>query len=332
MAIFSKAHSVAIALAVGLGLGLGCAAGARAQERQPIRLLVGFPPGGSTDTVARVLADKLRVVLDQPVVVDNRPGAGGRLATGMLKNSAPDGLTYMVAPNATAIFPTLLYPPTVLRYDLLTDLAPVAMVVSYPLALVVSTHVGVSNVKEYVAWVKAHPKEAVFGTAGLGGQTHFTGLQFGKAAGVPLNVVPYKGNGPLATDLLGGQLAAAVMTAGDIIQHQRSGRVKVIGVFASKRSPLMPDVPTVAEQGVKMDAGEAWAAMWAPARTPKAEIERMQAALGKVLAMPEVQHTLMQNATLQPDFRPAAELGRLQRNELAYWGPVIKASGFTPEQ
>ncbi len=330
MAIFSKLRRTGIVLAA--GLGIGWAAMTAAQERQPIRLLVGVPPGGSTDTVARILADKLRIVLDQPVVVDNRPGAGGRLATGMLKNSTPDGSTYMVAPNATAIFPTLLYPPAALRYDLLTDLAPVAMVVSYPLALVVSTRVGVSNVNEYVAWVKAHPKEAVFGTAGLGGQTHFTGLQFGKAAGVALNVVPYKGNGPLTTDLLGGQLAAAVMTAGDILPHQRSGRVKVIGVFAAKRSPLMPEVPTVAEQGVKVDAAEAWAAVWAPARTPKAEIERMQAALGKVLAMPEVQHTLTQNATQHPDFRPAAELDRLQRSELAYWGPVIKASGFTPEQ
>lgn len=315
-----------------LALGLAFACGAQAQEKPPIKFLVGFPPGGSTDTVARVLAEKLQGVLGQTVIVDNRPGAGGRLATGVLKNSAPDGLTYMVAPNATTIFPTLLYPPAALRYDLLTDLAPVAVVISYPLALVVSSQTGITDVKGFVEWAKAHPKDAVFGTAGLGGQTHFTGLQFGKATGVPLNVVPYKGNGPLITDLLGGQLASAVMTAGDIVPHAKGGKVRVIGVFGAARSPLLPGVPTVAEQGVQVDSGEAWAGIWAPARTPKAELDRMQAALARVLAMPEVRTTLQTRATLHPDFRPAAELDRLQRKELAYWGPVIKASGFSPDQ
>jgi tripartite-type tricarboxylate transporter receptor subunit TctC len=215
---------------------------------------------------------------------------------------------------------------------LLTDLAPVAVVISYPLALVVSSQTGITDVKGFVEWAKAHPKDAVFGTAGLGGQTHFTGLQFGKATGVPLNVVPYKGNGPLITDLLGGQLASAVMTAGDIVPHAKGGKVRVIGVFGAARSPLLPGVPTVAEQGVQVDSGEAWAGIWAPARTPKAELDRMQAALARVLAMPEVRATLQTRATLHPDFRPAAELDRLQRKELAYWGPVIKASGFSPDQ
>ncbi len=315
-----------------LALGLVFACGAQAQEKQPIKFLVGFPPGGSTDTVARVLAEKLQGELGQTVIVDNRPGAGGRVATGMLKHSAPDGLTYMVAPNATAIFPTLLYPPATLRYDLLTDLTPVAVVISYPLALVVSTQTGVTDVKGFVEWVKAHPGKAMFGTAGLGGQTHFTGLQFGKAIGVPMNVVPYKGNGPLVTDLLGGQLAAAVMTAGDILPHAKSGKVRILAVFGTARSPLLPGVPTATEQGVAVDSGEAWAGIWAPARTPKAELDRMQTALGKVLAMPDVRTTLQQRATLNPDFRPAADLDRLQRKELAYWGPVIKASGFTPDQ
>lgn len=324
-------RSLAACLALGLAFAIPAAA-QTAHERQPIRFLVGFPPGGSTDTVARVLADKLQVELGQPVIVDNRPGAGGRVATGMLKNSPPDGLTYMVAPNATTIFPTLLYPAATLKYDLLTDLAPVAVVISYPLALVISSETGAKDVKAFVAWMKAHPKEALFGTAGLGGQTHFTGLQFGKAAGVPMNVVPYKGNGPLTTDLLGGQVASAVMTAGDIVPHAKGSKVRIIGVFGPARSPLLPGVPTVAEQGVAMETSDAWAGIWAPARTPKAELDRMQAALAKVLAMPDVRTTLQTKATLNPDFRPAAELDRLQRKELAYWGPVIKSSGFTPDQ
>lgn len=312
-------------------LALGLAPLAQAQDKPPVKLIVGFAPGGSTDTVARVLADKLRGPLGQPVIVENKPGAGGRMAAEALKNSAPDGLTYMVAPNATGIFQHLLYPVSVLKYDLLTDLAPVAILTTHPLALAVNTKTGVSNAREFVAWAKANPKDASFGSAGLGGHTHFTGLELGRAAGIELNVVPYRGNGPLTTDLLGGQVLSGIMTAGDIIQHQRSGQVKVIGVFGAKRSPLLPDVPTFIEQGINVDTGDAWTGMWAPAKTPKAELDRMQAALKQVLSQPDVRDLLTNKATLNPDFRPAAELDKTQRKELAYWGPIIKATGFKPE-
>ncbi|HUG24446.1 Bug family tripartite tricarboxylate transporter substrate binding protein [Piscinibacter sp.] len=314
------------------GLSLGIALAAQAQDKPPLRLIVGFAPGGSTDTVARVIADKLRGPLGQPVIVENKPGAGGRLAAEALKNSAPDGQTYMIAPNATGVFQALLYPVSVLRYDLLNDLAPVAVLVSYPLALAVGTKTGVDNVKEYVAYVKGKPERGMFGSAGLGGHTHFSGLQLAKAAGVELNVVPYKGNGPLAIDLLGGQVPAGIMTAGDIAQHQKTGDVKLIGVFGAERSPLLPEVPTLIEQGYNVDTGNAWIGMWAPAKTPKAELDRMQAALKQVLDLPDVRDLLINKQTMQPDFRPAAELDKLQRKELAYWGPVIKSTGFKPEQ
>jgi tripartite-type tricarboxylate transporter receptor subunit TctC len=312
-------------------LALGLALGAQARDK-PIRILVGFAPGGSTDTVARLLADKLRTSLGQPVIIENKPGAGGRLAAEALKNSAPDGLTYMVAPNATPVFQALLYSTAVLKYDLLTDLAPVAMLVSYPLALAVNARTGLRNAADYVNWVKANPANGAFGSAGMGGQTHFSGLQLAKAAGVPLNVVPYKGNGPLVADLIGDHVPAGILTAGDIVQHQRSSNVTVLAVFGNKRSPLLPEVPTLVEQGYNVDAGDAWTAMWAPAKTPKAELERMQAALKQALAQPDVRTTLLEKQTMQPDFRPAAELDALQRKELAYWGPVIKAAGFKPEQ
>jgi tripartite-type tricarboxylate transporter receptor subunit TctC len=313
-------------------LAIGMAFAAPAQDKPPIRLVVGFAPGGSTDTVARLLADKLRGLLGQPVIVENKPGAGGRLGAEAVKNSPPDGLTYMVAPNATPVFQALLYPASVLKYDLLTDLAPVAVLVSYPLALAVGTKTGVNNAKEYAALVKAKPAQGMFGSAGLGGHTHFSGLQLAKAAGVEMNVVPYKGNGPLAIDLIGGQVPAGIMTAGDIVQHQKTGAVKVVGVFGAKRSPLLPDVPTLVEQGYNVDTGDAWTGVWAPAKTPKAELDRMQAALQQALAMPDVRDILINKQTMQPDFRPAAELDKLQRKELEYWGPVIKATGFKPEQ
>jgi tripartite-type tricarboxylate transporter receptor subunit TctC len=312
-------------------LALALAPLAQAQEKPPIKLLVGFAPGGSTDTVARVLADKLRGPLGQQVIVENKPGAGGRLAAEQLKNSPADGTTYMIAPNATGVFQYLLYPVSVLKYDLLNDLAPVAILTSHPLALAVNTKTGVNNAKEFVAWAKANPKDASFGSAGLGGHTHFTGLELGRAIGVDLSVIPYRGNGPLTTDLVGGQVLLGIMTAGDILPHQRSGQVKVIGVFGDKRSPLLPDVPTFAEQGINVVTGDGWTGMWAPAKTPQAELERMQAALKEVLSQPDVRDLLINKATLNPDFRPAAELDRTLRQELDYWRPIIKATGFKPE-
>jgi tripartite-type tricarboxylate transporter receptor subunit TctC len=311
-------------------LVLGASLAVHAQQ-ETIKLLVGFPPGGSTDTLARLMADKLGPLLKQPVVVDNKPGAGGRIAAQALKASAPDGLTYMVAPNATPVFQALLYPASVLRFDVLQDFTPVGMLASYPLALAISPQVPAKTAAEYVQWLKANPAKSSFGTAGAGGQTHFTGVQFGKATGIDMQVVPYRGNGPLITDLVGGQVPAGVLTAGDILPQQKAGRVKVLGVFGAKRSPLLPDVPTFVEQGINVDTGDGWTGVWAPAKTPKPQLERMQRALKEVLAMPDVRER-MQNLAFTPDFRPGEEVDAIERKELAYWGPIIKASGFTPEQ
>ena len=313
-------------------LMLGLSLGAHAQDKPVIKLLVGFPPGGASDNLARILADKLREQLKQQVIVENRPGVGGRLAAQAVKASGPAGNTYMVAPNATFVFQHLTYTVKELGYDMNTDFTSVAQLTSYPMAMVVSTSLGVKNAKEYAAWLKANPDKGNFGTAGAGGDTHFNGLQFAKIAGTPMQVVPYRGNGPLVTDLLGGQVPAGIMTAGDVLPHQKSGKVRVVGVFGAQRSPLLPEVPTFKEQGFTIDTGDAWTGMWAPANAPKDKLDQMQNALKYALALPEVRETLIHKATLNPDFRPAEEMDRLQRSELAYWGPVIKATGFTPEQ
>lgn len=324
-----KIWSAILASAV---LGLGLNAHAQATDKPVIKFLVGFPPGGSTDTIARLLADKMSTVLKQTILVENKPGAGGRLAAQALKMAAGDGLTYMIAPNATPVFQTLLYPQAELKYDMLMDFTPVGMIASYPMALAVNAQTGLKTAKDYTNWVKDNPKNASFGTAGAGGQTHFTGVQLGKAIGTDLQVVPYRGNGPLVTDLLGGQVPAGIMTAGDILPHQKAGKVHVLGVFGAKRSPLMPDVPTFTEQGVTVNTGDAWTGMWAPAKTPQPVMERMENALKYALALPEVRDVLINKATLNPDFRSSADMDKLQRAELAYWGPIIKATGFKPEQ
>jgi tripartite-type tricarboxylate transporter receptor subunit TctC len=303
-----------------------------AQDKGTIRLLVGFPPGGASDSIARLLADKLREPLKQTIIVENRPGIGGRLAAEAVKNAAPDGLTYMIAPNATFVFQHLTYPVSVLRYDMTTDFSSVAQLTSYPMAMIVNASTGAKTAKDYVAWLKSNPDKNTFGTAGLGGDTHFNGLQFAKAAGVEMTVVPYRGNAPLVTDLAGGQISTGIMVAGDAIQHVRGGKLNVIGIFSPKRSPLMPEVPTMAEQGFDTGGDNGWMGMWAPAKTPSAELERMQAALMQVLAQPEVKELVLSRLVQSADYKSGQEVDKQLRAELAHWGPVIKASGFTPQQ
>ncbi len=316
---------------VGLSLGLAFVAGAQAQNDKPIRLLVGFPPGGASDSVARVLADKLPTVLRQPVIVENRPGVGGRLAAQAVKAAAPDGLTYMIAPNATFVFQHLTYPVETLGYDMTKDFTSIARINSYPMAMVVSASTGIKNAKDYVAWRKTAAGKPHYGTAGQGGDTHFNGLQFGKIAGLEMTVVPYKGNGPLVTDMLGSQILAGNMVAGDAIQHVRSGRLNYVGVFAKKRSALIPDVPTMAEQGFDTGGDDAWMGMWGPAKLDREQLTRMQRALEFVLQLPEVKDTMQGKLLQVANYAPGATIDKMLADELAHWGPVIKASGFKPQ-
>ncbi len=300
-----------------------------AQDKPPLRILIGFPPGGGTDAIARAITDKLAIELGQAIVIDNKPGAGGRIAAELLMAAPADGSTWMIAPNATPTFLTLVFGPQ-LKWNLWRDFAPVAGLVSYPLGMAVSLNTGASNVREFVDWVKRNPK-ASFGTPGLGGQNHFLGLQFAKLAGIDLPVTPYKGSPPLITDLLGGHVPAAVSLMDGMLAQHRAGKLRVVGIFSDKRSELMPDIPTMAEQGINVSSGDGWNAMWAPVRTPPEVIERMQRAVQKVLATPEMRELLMSKLAAVPHFRSSAEMERAQRAELAYWEPVIKASGFKPE-
>ena len=316
-------------LATGLALTVP-ALWAQSTEKPVIRILLGLPPGGGTESIARYIADKLREQLGQAIIVENRAGVGGRLAADALMTATPDGLTYMIAPNATPTFQTLVFGPQ-LKWSLWRDFAPVAGLVSYPLGMAVSTNLGVTNAKEFVQWVKSNPQKASFGTPGLGGQNHFLGLQFAKLAGIDLPVTPYKGTPPMITDLLGGHVPAGVTLMDDLLKHQNAGKLRVIGIFSDKRSELMPAIPTFAEQGYKVASGDAWTAMWAPAKTPATELLRMQQALQTILANPQVKEYLVTHLSVMPHFRNAQEMALVQREELSTWEPIIKASGFKPE-
>lgn len=299
-------------------------------QPKPIRILVGFPPGGATDAIARAVADKLPNLLGQPVIVDNKPGVGGRMAADMLLAAPADGLTFMVAPNATPTFQMLVFKDQ-LKWNILKDFVPVASFASYPLGMGVATKLGVNNAREFVEWVRKNPGKASYGTPGLGGQNAFLGVQFAKAAGIELPVTPYKGSPPMVTDLVGGHVPSAISLLDGMMAHHRAGKIRIIGVFSKERSPLMPDIPTFAEQGIDVTSGEGWTGIWAKAGTPKAEVQRMEKAIQQVLQLPEVKEVMSQRLLVHPVFRNGAELDALQRAELAHWEPIIKASGFKPE-
>ena len=299
-------------------------------DKATIRILMGLPPGGGTDSIARYIAEKLREQLDQPVIIESRVGVGGRLAADALMVANPDGLTYMVAPNATPTFQTLVFGPQ-LKWNIWRDFTPVAGLVSYPLGMAVNADLGVKSAKEFVQWAKANPSKASFGTPGTGGQNHFLGVQFAKVAGVDLQVAPYKGTPPMITDMLGGHVAAGISLMDELLKHHKSGKLRVIGIFSDKRSEMMPDIPTFAEQGFKVSSGDGCTAMWAPVKTPPAEIARMQLALQKILANPQVKDYLMTRLAVEPHYRNAEEMAKAQREELATWEPIIKASGFKPD-
>lgn len=302
----------------------------QAQNKAPIRVVVGFPPGGATDAIARAVVDKLPGVLGQPVIVDNKPGVGGRIAADLVLGAPADGLTFMVAPNATPTFQMLVFKDQ-LKWNSVKDFVPVASFSSYPLGMGVATNLGVNNAREFVAWAKKNPGRSSFGTPGTGGQNHFLGVQLAKVAGIDLPVTPYKGTPPMVTDLVGGHLPSAIGLLDGMMAHHRAGKIKLIGVFTKERSPLMPDIPTFAEQGIDVTSGEGWTGMWAKAGTPAAEVQRMEKAVAQVLQMPEVKEVLSQRLMVNPVFRNSAQMDALQRAELAHWEPIIKASGFKPE-
>lgn len=301
-----------------------------AQTRAPLRLVVGFPPGGATDAITRALADKLPQVLGQPVLVDNRPGVGGRLAADLVLAAPADGLTFMVAPNATPTFQMLVFKDQ-LKWNSVRDFVPVASFASYPLGMGVPANLGVNNAREFVEWVKRNPGKASFGTPGTGGQNHFLGVQLARTAGIELPVTPYKGSPPMVTDLVGGHVPSAISLLDGMMAQHRAGKIKVIGVFTKERSPLMPDIPTFAEQGFDVTSGEGWTGVWAKAGTSTLEVQRMEKAIARVMQMPDVKDLMSQRLMVNPVYRNSVQMDALQRAELAHWEPIIRASGFKPD-
>lgn len=311
-------------------IGGGTTAGAQqALPKDTLRILVGYPAGGSTDMVARLVAEKVKASLDRNVIVDNKAGGSGLIAIDVLKNAAPDGSAIALVPFTNAVLGPMVNKRA--TFDFSTDFTAVAHAVSYPLAFAVSNSIGVKTWPEFVAWAKANPSKSNFGTAGAGGLPHFFGLMLGRAAGIELNNVPYKGGAQLAQDVLGGQIAVGINTFSEVIEHHKAGRLRILAISSAVRTPTAPDVPTFIELGYKDLEGDGWFAFFAPRNTPLAAIEAWNKAIGEALADAAV-HEAVQKAGFTPGGGTAAALAERFRSDVARWKPIVDASGFKLEE
>ncbi len=298
---------------------------ASAQVDKPVRLLVGFAPGGSADIAARLIAERMREELKQPVLVENRPGAGGRLVAEAVKNAPADGSVLMLTPIVVTVLAPMVF--SKLPYDPIADFAPVAQVANFQFALSVNATLPAKTIGELVAWYKANPAKANFGSPAPGSLPHFFGVMIARSAGLDLVHVPYNGGGPMMNALMGDQITAEIDTLAEQVELHRTGRVHMLATTGATRSPLLPEVPTFAESGLPGVQGTAWFAVYAPARTPEATVRQLNAAVNKAIAAPEVRERFLKLG-LEPSGGTPAELAARMAQDTARWAPIVKASGF----
>lgn len=313
-----------LALAAALATSLLGNAWAQA-DRPPLKILVGFPPGGSADILARLLAERLPAQLGgQGVVVENKPGAAGRIAIDQLKNAAPDGNTVIVMPSGPVVLFPLVFRK--LGYDVNKDLAPVSQLAGFQFAVVSGPKSNVKSVAELLAKVKADPTVATYGTSGNGTVPHFLGVMMGQAAGVELQHVPYQGGAPAMTALLGGHVGFNIDVVLESLEQHRAGKVRAIAVSGATRSPLLPDVPTLREQGVAMDA-TAWFAMYGPGALPREQAQRLSQAVAAAMKDPALARRLAELG-LEPIASTPEQLAAVQKADFAKWEKPVKATGY----
>jgi tripartite-type tricarboxylate transporter receptor subunit TctC len=316
-------------LVLGLPLAAALAGSTRLAHAQAntIRVIFPYAAGGSGDATIRLIADKMQASLNQTVVVENRTGGAGRIGVSAVKNAAPDGLTVLYTPFAAVTIYPFVY--RTLDYDPFTDLRPLAQICTFDFGIAVGANVPAKNPKELVAWLKANPDKAQFGSPGAGALPHFFGLMFGKAAGVEMTHIAYKGGTPAIADLLGGQIPMVSSTASEFIELHKAGQLRVIGTSDVERSLGLPDVPTFKESGIDI-VGTSWYGMFAPAKTPDDVVARLNKAIVDAVKSPDIREKLI-GYGLNPTGTSSAELGRIQKAHAALWEPVIKASGFVAD-
>ena len=312
------------ALAFGLA---GLAAGANAADypTRPIRYVVAFAPGGINDIMARIVAQKLNESWGQAVIVDNRPGAGGNLAAGLVAKSTADGYTFMNISTAHAISQTLY---AKLDYSLERDLTPIVVLGASPNIMVVNAGIPAKNVAELVDWAKKN--RLIYASGGIGVISHLSTEMFKVAAKIDATHVPYKGVGPAVPDLLSGQAHLMINSIPELLPHTKGGKLRVIGSMTEKRHPFIPDVPTFIEQGYKEFVMGNWTGIVAPAGTPKNVIDKLAKEITRIIRTPEMSKRL-EEMGVDPMGGTPAEFGTLIRAETARFGKAVKESGAKAE-
>ncbi len=309
-------------------VALALAGGALAQgtyPSRPISMVVGFQPGGGTDTVARILAKNLGDALGQQVVVENKAGAGGNIATDYVAHAAPDGHVLLLGNvGSLAVAPHIV---ANLPYDPLRDFAPITMAVVFANVLVVQSSLPIHTLAEFVKLAREKPGTITYASAGIGGAGHLAGELLKMMAKIDIVHVPYKGGGPAMQGMLGGQVASFFATPVSVGGHIKSGKVRAIATTGPKRADLLRDVPTVAESGYPGYEAMNWYAYVAPAQTPQDIIERLNREIVKALSAPEVV-ALLQKQGLEPSSSSPAELARYIKSEYETWGKVVKQAGI----
>lgn len=291
---------------------------------RPIKVIIPFPPGGPTDVLGRIVAQKLGERLGQNVVIDNKPGASGMIGADMVAKSAPDGYTLLVNASLHVINPSLYEKP---RYDAIADFAPLSNLADVPLVLVVNAKAPVHTVKELIAWIKASKTPINFASSGNATAPHLAGEAFKVAAGIEnMQHVPYKGSSPALTDLLGGQVQLMFDSLPSSQPFIKAGTLKAIAVTTQRRSSALPNVPTIAESALPGFNFSTWYGMWAPASTPPAIVEKLSTEISQITRLPEVRERFLALGA-EPVGNTAEEFSTFNKSELAKWARIVRQSG-----
>lgn len=328
-----RRHLLGLAAAAPVSALLSGRAFAQAQAAAPLERAViyaGFAPGGTTDVTARRIAEKLQGPYAKSVQVENRTGAGGQIALTALKTAPADGSTLIVTPMSMLG----IYPHTYKRlpYDPVADFQPVSQAVQFDYAIAVGPAVpeSVKTPAEFVTWAKANPAGQAFGSPAAGSGPHFLGELYGRAGGVPLRHIPYRGTQPAILDMLGGQVPSVCGPVGEFLPHLATGKVRILATSGTSRSRFTPNVPTFAEQGFRDLVLDEWFGIFVPGKTPMDMVNRLNAAVRAALAMPDVIAGLGQMGLVPAPSSPA-ELAALLKRDTDRWGPLVKTIGFTAD-
>lgn len=324
MSAFIKGIAV---LCVGLSFSAGAAT---AQDQsKPITIVVPFGAGGSTDVMARILAGKMQIALKRSVIVDNKPGAGGRLAAGVVKNMPADGSVILVGLPAQVVVAPYLYPGK-LNYDFQRDYTPVAKLVKLNLSLAVPASSNFKDLKSFLSYAKNNPGKVNYGTSGVGGIPHLVGYKLAKVAHIDWTMVPFKGGSQVNTDLMAGHIDASIDTIADHIDQHAAGKVRILGVFSPARLSVVPEVPTLKEMGFEDVDAEIWQGFFVPAKTPLEVVKSLQDAVAAVLNDADTR-ARFNKLGMQVDFKDSSAFSGQIRRESEKWGTLIRQDNIKVE-